>query len=265
MSPQGVATGDSQPTPVAGASGSEGTAAATPAVGAVEKGPVEGSAAPKPPPEPSKPKDPKPAATWVTVKQVLPVLRKGDQYAALGARKAGLKPDMELRVVGAETKGRRKLLGTAKVVGVVARGSAVRLELNDSARQAGGDLFVAVPTNLRPEPEPVAAVPEPAPAPAPEATPAPPPAPRKLAIGVKQSSLLGMMSMGYSINSLEDGPLTNCKATIERRMQHHFRTLNRGENKVAQDSFRTAAGAPNLRRGWMLIECDEGRAEVQIR
>jgi hypothetical protein len=74
-----------------------------------------------------------------------------------------------------------------------------------------------------------------------------------------------MMSMGYSINSLEDGPLTNCKATIERRMQYQTRSLQRGENKVAQDSFRTTTGAPNLRRGWMLIECDEGRAEVQIR
>jgi hypothetical protein len=59
--------------------------------------------------------------------------------------------------------------------------------------------------------------------------------------------------------------LTNCKATIERRLQYQMRTLQRGENKVSQDSFRPTGSAPNLRRGWMLIECDEGRIEVPIR
>jgi hypothetical protein len=112
----------------------------------------------------------------------------------------------------------------------------------------------------------VAAAPEPAPAPtpAPEATPAPPPAPRKLAIGVKQNGLLGIVGT-YSINSLEDGPLTNCKATIERRLQYQMRILRRGENKASQDSFRSTVNAPNVRRGWMLIECDEGQTEILIR
>jgi serine/threonine protein kinase len=271
MSPEGVAAADARPTPVVGASGSEGTAAAAPAVGvadtaapepAVEKGPGEAASAPKSRPEPVKPKDPKPSSEWLAVKQVLPVVQKGERYAVFLARRTGLKPDMELTVVGAEFKGKRKRLGTAKVV-VIARGAA-RLELDDSARTADGDLFIAVP-NLRPETEPVAAAPEPAPAPVPEATPAPPPAPKQLAIGVKQNSLLGMMSTGYSINSQEDGPLTNCKATIERRLQYQARSLHRGENKTIQDSFRLTAGAPNVRKGWMLIECDEGRVEVPIR
>jgi hypothetical protein len=267
-SPEGMATGDSRPTPVAGASGSEGTAAAAPAVGAVgsaapepavEKGPGESASAPKSPQEPVKPKDPKPAVL-PALKNVMSVERNGDQYVVRGARKMGIKPDMVLKVVGAEINGKRKQLGTAKVVRGFG-GGGVRLELNESARKAGGDLFISVP-NLRPELEPVAAAPEAAPVP--EAPPAPTPTPRKLAIGVKQSGLLGMLS-SYSINSLEQGPLTNCKATIERGMQYQMRSLQRGENKASHDSFRPTAGAPNLRRGRMRIECDEGATEVEIR
>ena len=83
-------------------------------------------------------------------------------------------------------------------------------------------------------------------------------------MGVKDTGLLGMMGKGYTINSLEDSALSNCKATIERRMQYQFKSLVKGENKVAQGAFRHSADAPNMRRGWMLIECDEGRAEIQI-
>lgn len=259
MPPEAVAAGSSRPVPVAGASGSEGTAAA-PASG------TEGSAAVAPAVE--KRKEPKPTVMWITAKHVLPVLRKGGKYLAPGARKAGLKPDMELRVVGPESNGKRKLLGSAKVIGALARTPVARLELDESARQAGGELFVAVPAP-RAEPEPVATAPEPEPAPepapAPEAAPAPPPPPKKLAVGAKATGLLGMMSKGFIIHSLEDVPLSNCKATIERRQQYHFKSLVRGENKISQSAFRPSKDAPNMRRGWMLIECDEGQAELQIR
>ncbi len=272
--PGGMAAGNPPPPPVMGASGSEGTPAAAPAVGAVgsvavapavEKKPTEGSSPSKSQSEPVKPKDPKPAAVWITVKQVLPVLRKGDKYFAPGARRAGLKPDMELRVVGPESSGKRKLLGSARVVGL-ARGPAVLLELDDSLKETRGDLFVAVPV-ARAEPEPVAAAPDPTPAPppapVPEVAPAPPPPPKKLAVGVKDTGLLGV-TKGYTINSLESSALSNCKATIERRMQHQLRSLLKGENKISQSAFRATTEAPVIRRGWMLIECDEGRAEIQI-
>lgn len=207
--------------------------------------------------------EPKPATAWITVKQgVLPVLRKGDRYLVPGARKAGLKPDMELRVVGPEVNGKRKLLGSAKVIG------AARLELDHAARYAAGDLFVAVPSQ-RAEPEPVAEAPEPTPAPAPEPAPEPasepPPVPKKLALGAKETGLLGMMGKGYVIHSVEDSPLSNCTATTERRMQYLFKALVRGENRISQSAFRQTNDAPNIRRGWMHIVCDQGQAEIQIR
>ncbi len=243
------------PPPVVGASGSEGTAAVAPVSGTV--GPTEAVPAVEKRPEP------KPATAWITVKQVvLPVLRKGDRYLVPGARKAGLKPDMELRVVGPEVNGKRKLLGSAKVIG------AARLKLDEAARYAAGDLFVAVPTQrAEPEPEPVAAAPEPTPAPAPEPAPVPEPAPapKKLAVGAKETGLLGMMGKGYVIHSLENSPLSNCKATTERRMQYLFKSLVRGENRISQTAFRQTKDAPNIRRGWMLIACDQGETEVQIR
>lgn len=83
-------------------------------------------------------------------------------------------------------------------------------------------------------------------------------------MGVKDTGLLGVMGKGYTINSLESSALSNCKATIERRMQYQLKSLVKGENKVSQGAFRVTADAPVIRRGWMLIECDEGRAELQI-
>jgi hypothetical protein len=280
-----MAEGDSRPTPVVAASGSEDEAAepAKGAVGpvaaapAVEKKPGEGSSAPKSQAEPSRPKAPKepkepkqPSGLWLPVKQVLAVERKDHLYVVRGARKLGLKPPMELRVVGPEFNGKRKVLGNARIAGAYPKPGAggARLQLDAVAANASGDLFLALPDSLA-ESGPGASAresePAPAPTPAPEAVPAPPAPPEKLTVIVRQTGLLGMMNTGFVIRNLESEALSNCTATIDRRRQFHFTTLVKGESKINEAAFRENSDAPSIRRGLMRIECAQGRTEAQIR
>jgi eukaryotic-like serine/threonine-protein kinase len=270
--PPGGPPGGPQEAPstnVVPAAGSEGAAAAVPAVGSMAVAPAVASA-PKTGNEEGatrkeQSKRPKrhegEPSELVAVADVRQLVRRGDIFMVHAGAIAGLRKNMVLRVVGPEQEGgKRRVLGYVTVDEVKPMRTKL---LPDPAVLASKDVnrFVALPEAE----EGASPIPDGPPAPAP--APATPPPPRKLALGVKETSALGLgvVGKGFTINSLEDHPLNNCKATIERALQHRFARLVRGENKVDHSAFQPVSGVTPVRRGWMRIECDEGSQEIQIR
>lgn len=270
------------PTPEAGtvaAEGSPGAAPTVPVVGkagspevapavvtappAIEASPEPSNTSPKAPPPRTKPK---PTGEFIKVKNPLQILQRNGIYGVAAGKKAGLTQGMELKVVSAAgSNGLRKVLGRAKVQEVVLKRRLAVLLLDESALKAGGDRFVAMPTEISDEASDSEAEAEVAP-PAPPAAPAPEAPAKRLSVGVRQTGLLGINEIDrtFIVHNSESKALSRCKATIHRRGQYMFSYLRRGENKVKQGQFKPDAQAPVVPEGRMLIECEEGRVEAEI-
>jgi hypothetical protein len=223
---------------------------------AVEKAPVQ---TPRP--------KPKPSAVFIVAKEPIQIRERDGRFAVFAGRKVGLAQGMELKVVGAAgSNGKRKVLGNA-VVQELRQGRAV-LTLDEAASKAGGDRFAVLPKELAAEAPDAEAETEAEAAPAPPAPePAAPAAPaRTLALGVRRTSLMGLgpLDKGFTLHNAESKIVSNCKATIHRRMQYVFRSLVLGQTKIKRNQFKPDAAAPVVPEGRMLIECDEGRADVEI-
>jgi hypothetical protein len=188
------------------------------------------------------------------------VYNKKEKHIVRGASLASLKKNEQVQVVGPESNGKRKLLGSAKVRAQGKNGT--RLELDEAADAARETLYVVIPDGA--EPAPVASAPESEGLP----TVSPPPVPKRLALGVKRTSLKFFGSLGvergYIIHNSEKTALSSCMATLSKGFRHPLKSLLKGENKVGQGVFKHHADAPEGQEGWMLIECTEGRAEAEI-
>lgn len=254
------ADGTAGPAPTEPVVGKAGPPEAAPAVVTAPVEPEEPSnTSPKAQPPRSKPK---PAADLIKVKNALQIVQRNGGYGVAAGKRSGLTPGMELRVVGAAgSNGLRKVLGRATVLEVAPRKTL--LKLDESAGKAGGDRFVAMPTEAPDE----ASEAEAEASPAPPAPPAPVEAPAKrISVGVRQTGLLGINELDrtFIVYNSEGKALSRCKATIHRRGQYVFPYLRSKENKVKQGQFKPHADAPVVQEGKMLIECDEGRVEAEI-
>ncbi|MFP2903846.1 serine/threonine protein kinase, partial [Pyxidicoccus sp. 3LFB2] len=216
---------------------------------------------PAKPPGKKKPVTPAPAPTvrYVSPAAVLKVLGEegGKHYVERGWA-SGLKPGMEIQVLGPAKNGQRAVLGLARVEapakGLKKRLGKAYLELDDAALASSGDLFVPVTGGGRAEVDGPETETE-----TEEAQAAEPEKPVLNAAASRQTGIASITDPGIKVRNLGTTPWTECRVVKNGRYTAWLGSVPSNEERTVHNKRFKPNANYNVGSNEVGIFCTEGK------